>query len=238
MSKQVKRKETLIEYMGLKDPDLHLPDHDTWCMKIYNNKELCRDILKKYIDIKPGKNIRDIYVDVEKDDVVRNVSLINRYNVLECDGSGCETKIARDIECDVTYSIDEEKIELEHVLTKKSNNGWAQRHGFLDVFYRVKLDFQYDFTIKGKKYNRITSNVHQPINLFFEIKTKKQTIGSIAREVEYYRNIMDDIYPQSKNIPIVISPEKIPIDQFDSFSFDDILKMEKVHIDDQKKVNA
>ena len=141
MSKQVKRRETLIEYMGLKDPDLHLPDHDTWCMKIYNNKKLRRGILKKYINIE-GKIIQDIYVDVDKDNIIQDTGLNNSYNYF----NKYETKICKDKECDVTYSIDKEKIELEHVLTQKSNNGWAQRHGFLDVFYSVKVDFQYNFT--------------------------------------------------------------------------------------------
>ncbi len=45
--KQDKRPKTLIEYMGLKDPDLFLPDHDKWCLKLYNNKKLCRKILFK-----------------------------------------------------------------------------------------------------------------------------------------------------------------------------------------------
>ncbi len=220
MSKQEKRAKTLIEFMGLKDPDLYLPDHDTWCMKLYNNPKLIRMIFAKKYDFLPKQVLSDIYF--EKHGINHEYFLDQPY---QYDGHG--RGVIKDVKCKLHYTVYNEKVELEHVITKHGSNGWSQRLGFLDVFYSTEVNSHYEFEIEGiKKTINAFSNRYK-YNLFFEIKTKKQTIGSIAREVEYYRSALNEIHRGEKITPIVISPEKIPIDQFDSFSFEDILELEK-----------
>lgn len=206
--KQDKRPKTLIEYMGLKDPDLFLPDHDKWCLKLYNNKKLCRKILFKIImKEEKGKQI-----------IIRPYSDGGWF---ECFKHDWQNK-AQTYFVDMKYeTFEKDEIELEHILVKHGSNGFSQRLGFVDVYYKIELcpiATHHD----GTKIDMIT----RTFNLFFEIKTKEQSVGSITREIEYYRDAINEI----KNgyvIPVVISPKKIPIDQFNSFSFDEILQLEK-----------
>ena len=210
MSKQEKRAKTLIEFMGLKDPDLHLPDHDTWCLKLYNNKKLCRKIKTQII--KRESNEKIIIYEVTKG----KGNFEETRNGYEPGQFKAECKVIYD-----TYQTDSEKIDLEYVIVKRGSNGFSQRLGFIDILYKI-------ICIPKITYNNIELNAVYPrtFYFFFEVKTKKQTVGAIAREVEYYRSALNEILGKSV-FPVVISPEKIPIDQFTSFSFEEILELEK-----------
>ncbi len=219
MSKQEKRAKTLIEYMGFKDSDLFLPDHDTWCLKLLNPK-LVRKILESHYNLNSKKILKLIKL-TNRDGVVEYV-----YDYGQHIGDYQYKNIQRFAkECRISYVILNEKLELEHVLTKHGYNGYSQRLGFVDVFYWVKIKSTIEFTINGTT-NKIENSSSKEYVLFFEVKVKKQTIGSITREVEYYRDVINEIY-HTKVKPIVVSPEKIPINQFDSMSFEEILHLEK-----------
>ncbi len=220
MNKQQKRAKTLIEYMGFKDPDLFLPDHDVWCLKLLNPK-LVRKILESHYNLNSKKIQKNLIKLTDYDGMVE---------YLCDDGQYIEEYGYKDIqrfekECDRSYVILNEKLELEHVLTKHGYNGYSQRLGFVDVFYWVKIISTLEFNINGATH-KIENSSSEKYILFFEVKVKKQTIGSITREVEYYRDVINEIY-HTKIKPIVVSPEKIPINQFDSMSFEEILHLEK-----------
>lgn len=205
MNKQEKRAKTLIEYMGFKDPDLFQPDHDTWCLKFLNNKKLCRKIFKQVIDSR--KSNESIHLEKNEEGIFSQAST---YSISDYKYHG-------------VFNYDtftEDKTQLEYVIVKNGSNGFSQRLGFIDVLYSIICIPTIEYLEKEVKLNP------KRINLFFEIKTKKETIGAITREVEYYRSAINETL-RGVSYPVVISPEKIPIDQFDSFSFDEIIQLEK-----------
>ena len=213
--KQDKRKDTLIEYMGLKDPDLFLPDHDKWCLKLLN-KKLLRRIFKTTSGLKIG-NLFGLKVYVHE--IKNEIDKVRLFDVYE---PGWHFYLVDEYE--KTYFIQNEIIELEHVLTKHGSNGFSQRLGFIDVYFKIILRPNFKFKINEKEYELEGSD--ERFSLFIEVKTKKQTVGMVTREIEYYRDVLNEI-DGGRIIPVVVSPEKIPINQFISLNFEEILQLEK-----------
>ena len=94
----------------------------------------------------------------------------------------------------------------EIVLEKVLSDDYKQ-YGFLDIYF----EFGYNLNYKGYG--------------FIEVKSKPQTIGSLVREMEYYKTICQKLWSRRFDatfLPIIISPIIIPdhIKQFHSLTFE------------------
>lgn len=234
--KQDQRPKTLIEYMGFKDPDLNDFNHDEWCLKLLNKKLIEKIIRTKIFEGSPeklnyGEKFTFYKYDKQRFDPSRhewtNETLYYKTNDITGEYLTLTKIFYENIEPYRIRKIDIKTLELEHVLVKHGNNNYSQRLGFLDVFCLVFLEDKYFININGEEIP-IQRNEHdgKEYVLFFEVKTSKQTIGSIAREIEYYRQATSEIY-HCKITPFLVAKEKLPITQFETITFDEILQLEK-----------
>lgn len=222
--KQDERPKTLIEYMGFKDPDLQDYSHDEWCLKLLNEKLLIKVLKEKILNKEYKKGRKLVWLKKLQDKKIE--ICFEKPETKYCE---IEDLV---LEYDNEFFIDEhqeKKIALEYVITKYGNNGFSQRLGFIDVFFKIGITHRRFIIYNNEKiYLPIEYHDNHKYILFFEVKTSKTTIGAIAREIEYYRSVLWETEGRPYNlIPFLISKEKLPITQFETITFDEILQLEK-----------
>lgn len=227
MNKSTKRANTLLEYMGFKDPDINSTSHDEWCLKLLN-ENLVKKIITQILSLETPQRPR-IMTKIKCGScgrIFHDLNLKRKDFGCDCFPSNGYSRTHIGVMIQGNYIIKIRRKQIEEVLTKHGNNGYSQRLGFLDVYYDIDVIMFSTFTNGERVEMYETHPCVTPYSLFFEVKTSHQTIGAITREIEYYKDVVGELYGR-KVIPILIAKDKIPLDQFTSITFDEITKMEK-----------
>lgn len=123
------------------------------------------------------------------------------------------------------------EITIEKVLSDR-----YRKYGFLDIFVVDRITRQVPFAFSGEKYDKTgqydptlhTTFAHWRYN-FIEIKTNNPSLGSVIREMEYYRDCLEKIHSSEEVFGLLISNLKFPesFHQFDHMTFDEVEKLIK-----------
>ena len=231
MASQEKTPSTLIKYMGIKDADVQEPNHDEQCLKLLNEKLVEKIIWEKILKEKPSiselKNRFTIFKYEDKD----FKKILYKFGQEYPDTRTHEKYLSRLDNMQVWRSkkIEINKLEIGHVVVKRGYNGFSQRLGFVDIFCSYSVVIDYFIKIDGKRFD--IDNKFEDGILFFKVKTTNPSVGLVAREIEFFRDALTEIenkeLDRKKIIPLFIAKEKLPVSQFDTITFDEILKMER-----------
>lgn len=217
---------TLFEHMEGKDLDLQEPDHDDYCLKLLDEK-----ILKKiFLDKVLKKELVDEKYKSEKEFVKlkHDRSENYRYEVKTDDYSQSYNFTVENIlKNPIIYHKSDIEIvdsKIGHVVVKRGYNGFSQRLGFVDVFIKIKFNEFWDIEDDGKTHN---IQYHEKYYvMFFKIKTSRPSISIVSREIEFFRDALKEIEKVDVT-PFYVGHSKLPLKQFESITFDEILQMEK-----------
>lgn len=219
MSKIDEKAKTLLEYMGFKDMEIYDNQHDN-IINLLTDEKLIIKILENILPLKTP--YFTALPSLLYNDELRKSLQIHL----------SETR--KDI-ADFCYLTSEEykitNLKQERILSNKYH-----KYGFLDlscVFYEY---YKYDLYTIGKQEleKEFDAEAGYRRGLFFEVKTKTPTIGSITREIEFYQDCIRKlgIFSYESKITIlgiVVAPGKITskTNQFYSYSYNEILELAK-----------
>jgi len=220
------RSSTLFEHMEGKDTDLIELEHDDICLKLVNEKILKKIFLEKVFK-EELKN--DSYTP--KCEIMKLSSSYDKcfFRVKGNDylSYTCNHKLEETLKKQTIYRKSELDIvdsKIGHVVVKRGSNGFSQRLGFVDVFVRLSVVKTWKIKYEDKFYQ--LDYTEKEYVMFFKIKTSKPSINVICRDIEFFRDALKEI-EKTGVTPFYVGHSKIPVKQFESITFDEILEMER-----------
>lgn len=218
---------TLLKHMGIVEKDLQEPEHDDICLKLTNEELLQKIFLDK---VYKGELQNDTYTakcEILKLSHTADGSCYFKVNDDSFSSFSSRYKIKETLKNPTIYRKSELDVidsKIGHVVVKRGRNGFSQRLGFVDVFCRLSVvktwEIKYENEFHQLQYE------DKDYVMFFKIKTSRPSISIVSREIEFFRDALRETEGVSIT-PFYVGHNKIPVSQFDSITFDEILKMEE-----------